>query len=50
MHYCLRCVDDRNAMDAGDNATRDTDSGMHHFVQFIDFAILNTVFAKGVAL
>jgi hypothetical protein len=47
---CSRRVEGRNFTHAGDNATRKTGSKTHHFVQFIEFAILNTLFAEGAAL
>ncbi len=47
---CLRCVEGRNFTCEGDNATREKGSRTYHFVQFIEFAILNTAFAEGVAL
>jgi hypothetical protein len=43
---CSRCVEGRNFTYAGDNATRKTGSKTHHFVQFIEFAILNTLLQR----
>jgi glutamate racemase len=45
-----RRVESRNFTYVGDNATQKRGSKTHHFVQFIEFAILNTLFAEGVAL
>ena len=47
---CLRRVEGRNFTYVGDNATQKTGSKMRHFVHVIEFAILNTAFAEGVAL
>jgi hypothetical protein len=43
-------VEGRNFTYVGDNATQKTGSKTNHFVRFIEFAILNTAFAEGVAL